>query len=408
MTQSNTGFAPIPEILAAIARGEMVVMVDDEDRENEGDFIMAAQFATAEKLAFIVRHSSGVVCAPLTGERCDDLRLPAMVDQNTESHRTAFTVSVDLIEGTSTGISAADRAATIAALADPTVAYTAFARPGHIFPLRARDGGVLKRAGHTEAAVDLARLAGCEPAGVICEIQNDDGTMARLDDLRTFCAEHGLLLSSIAMLIEYRRHHERLVEYIGSAPVPTEWGTFTCHAYRSTIDGIEHLAFTQGDIASDGPVLTRVHSECLTGDVFGSRRCDCGPQLDAAMKLIAREGRGVVVYLRGHEGRGIGIGHKIRAYSLQDEGLDTIDANLQLGLPVDSREYGIGAQILADLGATELRLMTNNPAKYGGLGGYGLSVVERVAIEIPATPENERYLRTKKERLGHLIEMDGK
>ena len=408
MSQSDNGFAPIPDILAAIARGEMVVIVDDEDRENEGDFIMAAQFATAEKLAFIVRHSSGVVCAPLTGERCDDLRLPAMVDQNTESHRTAFTVSVDLIDGTTTGISAADRAATIAALADPTIAYTAFARPGHIFPLRAREGGVLKRAGHTEAAVDLARLAGCEPAGVICEIQNDDGTMSRLDDLRKFCAEHNLLLSSIAMLIEYRRHHERLVEYIGAAPVPTEWGTFTCHAYRSTIDGIEHLAFTQGDIAASGAVLTRVHSECLTGDVFGSRRCDCGPQLDAAMKLIAAEGRGVVVYLRGHEGRGIGIGHKIRAYSLQDEGLDTIDANLQLGLPVDSREYGIGAQILADLGAQELRLMTNNPAKYGGLGGYGLSVVERVAIEIPPTPENEKYLRTKKERLGHLIEMDGK
>jgi len=408
MSQSDNGFAPIPDILAAIARGEIVVMVDDEDRENEGDFIMAAQFATAEKLAFIVRHSSGVVCAPLTGERCDDLRLPAMVDQNTESHRTAFTVSVDLIDGTTTGISAADRAATIAALADPTIAYTAFARPGHIFPLRAREGGVLKRAGHTEAAVDLARLAGCEPAGVICEIQNDDGTMSRLDDLRKFCAEHNLLLSSIAMLIEYRRHHERLVEYIGAAPVPTEWGTFTCHAYRSTIDGIEHLAFTQGDIAASGAVLTRVHSECLTGDVFGSRRCDCGPQLDAAMKLIAAEGRGVVVYLRGHEGRGIGIGHKIRAYSLQDEGLDTIDANLQLGLPVDSREYGIGAQILADLGAQELRLMTNNPAKYGGLGGYGLSVVERVAIEIPPTPENEKYLRTKKERLGHLIEMDGK
>ena len=408
MSQSDNGFAPIPDILAAIARGEMVVMVDDEDRENEGDFIMAAQFATAEKLAFIIRHSSGVVCAPLTGERCDDLRLPAMVDQNTESHRTAFTVSVDLIDGTTTGISAADRAATIAALADPTIAYTAFARPGHIFPLRAREGGVLKRAGHTEAAVDLARLAGCEPAGVICEIQNDDGTMSRLDDLRKFCAEHNLLLSSIAMLIEYRRHHERLVEYIGAAPVPTEWGTFTCHAYRSTIDGIEHLAFTQGDIAASGAVLTRVHSECLTGDVFGSRRCDCGPQLDAAMKLIAAEGRGVVVYLRGHEGRGIGIGHKIRAYSLQDEGLDTIDANLQLGLPVDSREYGIGAQILADLGAQELRLMTNNPAKYGGLGGYGLSVVERVAIEIPPTPENEKYLRTKKERLGHLIEMDGK
>ena len=400
------GFASIPEVLAAIARGEMVVIVDDEDRENEGDFIMAAEFATQEKLAFIVRHSTGVVCAPLTGERCDELRLPAMVDQNTESHRTAFTVSVDLMEGIATGISAADRAATLRALSDPKANYAAFARPGHIFPLRAREGGVLKRAGHTEAAVDLAKLAGCQPAGVICEIQNDDGTMARLDDLRVFCAENNLLLSSIALLIEHRRHHERLVEFISSAPVPTEWGIFTCHAYRNTVDGIEHLAFTQGDISAPGSVLTRVHSECLTGDVFGSRRCDCGPQLAAAMQKISEEGRGVVVYLRGHEGRGIGIGHKIRAYSLQDEGLDTVDANIELGLPVDSREYGIGAQILADLGASELRLMTNNPAKYGGLEGYGLAVVERVSIEIASTPENEKYLRTKKERMGHLIDMD--
>ncbi len=402
----DNGFASIPEVLAAIARGEMVVIVDDEDRENEGDFIMAAEFATQEKLAFIVRHSTGVVCAPLTGERCDDLRLPAMVDQNTESHRTAFTVSVDLMEGIATGISAADRAATLRALSDPSASYAAFARPGHIFPLRAREGGVLKRAGHTEAAVDLAKLAGCQPAGVICEIQNDDGTMARLDDLRAFCAQHNLLLSSIALLIEYRRHHERLVEFISSAPVPTEWGIFTCHAYRNTVDGIEHLAFTQGDISAPGSVLTRVHSECLTGDVFGSRRCDCGPQLAAAMQKISEEGRGVVVYLRGHEGRGIGIGHKIRAYSLQDEGFDTVDANTELGLPVDSREYGIGAQILADLGASELRLMTNNPAKYGGLEGYGLAVVERVSIEIASTPENEKYLRTKKERMGHLIDMD--
>jgi len=403
---SDNGFASIPEVLAAIARGEMVVIVDDEDRENEGDFIMAAEFATQEKLAFIVRHSTGVVCAPLTGERCDDLRLPAMVDQNTESHRTAFTVSVDLMEGIATGISAADRAATLRALSDTSANYAAFARPGHIFPLRAREGGVLKRAGHTEAAVDLAKLAGCQPAGVICEIQNDDGTMARLDDLRAFCAQHNLLLSSIALLIEYRRHHERLVEFISSAPVPTEWGIFTCHAYRNTVDGIEHLAFTQGDISAPGSVLTRVHSECLTGDVFGSRRCDCGPQLAAAMQKISEEGRGVVVYLRGHEGRGIGIGHKIRAYSLQDEGFDTVDANTELGLPVDSREYGIGAQILADLGASELRLMTNNPAKYGGLEGYGLAVVERVSIEIASTPENEKYLRTKKERMGHLIDMD--
>ena len=401
---SDNGFAPISEVIAAIGRGEMVVMVDDEDRENEGDLIMAAEFATPEKLAFIIRHTSGVVCAPLTDERCDDLRLPLMVEQNTESQRTAFTDTVDLIEGTTTGISAADRAATLRALADPKLSFKAFARPGHIFPLRARQGGVLKRAGHTEAAVDLARLAGCEPAGVICEIQNDDGTMMRLPDLRKFCAEHGLLLSSIAELILYRRHHERLVERMGEATVPTDFGSFECIAYRSTIDGVEHLAFVKGPI-DDAPLLVRVHSECLTGDVFASRRCDCGPQLAAAMHLVEQEGRGVIVYLRGHEGRGIGIGHKIRAYSLQDQGLDTVDANVELGLPVDSREYGIGAQILADLGVHQIRLMTNNPAKYGGLGGYGLSVVERVPLNTVPTPENEAYLRTKRERLGHLIDL---
>ena len=402
---SDSVLDPIEDVIAAIARGEMVVIVDDEDRENEGDFIMAAEFATPEKLAFIVRYSTGVVCCPLTDERCDDLRLPLMVEQNTESQRTAFTDTVDLIEGTSTGISAADRAATLRALADPALTYKAFARPGHIFPLRARPGGVLKRAGHTEAAVDLARLAGCQPAGVICEIQNDDGTMMRLPDLRKFCNEHGLLLSSIAQLIEYRRHHERLVERVGEAVVPTEFGSFTCVAYRSTIDGVEHLAFVKGEISSDKPVLVRVHSECLTGDVFGSRRCDCGPQLAAAMSIVDAEGSGVIVYLRGHEGRGIGIGHKIRAYSLQDQGLDTVDANVELGLPVDSREYGIGAQILADLGVRELRLMTKNPAKYGGLGGYGLTVVERVPLQTVPTPENEAYLRTKAERMGHLMNL---
>jgi 3,4-dihydroxy 2-butanone 4-phosphate synthase/GTP cyclohydrolase II len=402
---SDSTLAPIEDVIAAIARGEIVVMVDDEDRENEGDFIMAAEFASAEKLAFIVRYSTGVVCAPLTDERCDDLRLPLMVEQNTESQRTAFTDTVDLIEGTTTGISAADRAATLRGLSDPKLTFKSFARPGHIFPLRARNGGVLKRAGHTEAGVDLARLAGCEPAAVICEIQNDDGTMMRLPDLRKFCAEHNLLLSSIAQLIEYRRHNERLVEHMGEAAVPTEFGTFTCVAYKSTIDNIEHLAFVKGTITGKEPILVRVHSECLTGDVFGSRRCDCGPQLDTAMQMIDEAGAGVIVYLRGHEGRGIGIGHKIRAYSLQDEGFDTVDANTELGLPVDSREYGIGAQILADLGVRELKLMTNNPAKYGGLGGYGLTVVERVSLNTIPTPENEAYLRTKRERMGHHIDM---
>ena len=402
-TTGDPDLAPIEDIIAAISRGELVIMVDDEDRENEGDLVMAAQFATPEKVAFIVRHTSGLIVAPLTGERCDDLRLPLMVDNNTESHRTAFTISVDLLEGTTTGISASDRAATLRALADPKISHSAFARPGHIFPLRARDGGVLKRAGHTEASVDLARLAGCEPAGIICEIQNDDGTMSRLPELKKFAKQHSLLISSIARLIEYRRHHERLVERMGSANVPTEWGNFECVAYRSTIDGIEHLAFVLGDLTTPEPVLTRVHSECLTGDVFGSRRCDCGPQLATAMQAVQQQGRGVIVYLRGHEGRGIGIGHKIRAYSLQDEGLDTVDANLELGLPVDSREYGIGAQILADLGARELRLMTNNPAKYGGIAGYGLSVVERVSIITASTPENSSYLATKRDRLGHFF-----
>ncbi|MEY3493477.1 MAG: hypothetical protein RL413_895 [Actinomycetota bacterium] len=398
-------FAPIEDVIAAIGRGEMIVMVDDEDRENEGDLIMAAQYATPEKINFIVRHTSGVVVAPLSGDRCDDLRLPLMVEHNTESHRTAFTVSVDLIEGTTTGISASDRAATLRALADPNAGFAAFARPGHIFPLRAREGGVLKRAGHTEAAVDLARMAGLEPAGVICEITNEDGTMSRLPQLVEFAKEHGLLLSSIAELIKYRRRHEKLVTRIGQAQVPTEWGAFTCTAYRSQIDDIEHLSFSIGDVDDGEPVLVRVHSECLTGDVFGSRRCDCGPQLDSAMRLIGETGRGVVVYLRGHEGRGIGIGHKIRAYSLQDKGLDTVDANTELGLPIDSREYGIGAQIIADLGVTKLRLMTNNPSKYGGLAGYGLEVVDRVALDTHATPENIKYLETKRDRMGHLLDL---
>ena len=398
-------FAVIDDVIAAIGRGEMIVMVDDEDRENEGDLIMAAQFATPEKIAFIVRHSSGVVVAPLSGERCDELRLPLMVEHNTESHRTAFTVSVDMIEGTTTGISASDRSATLCALADPSATFASFARPGHIFPLRAREGGVLKRAGHTEAAVDLARMAGLQPAGIICEITNEDGSMSRLPQLIEFCKEHNLLLSSIAELIKYRRHNEKLVTRMGQAQVPTDWGNFTCTAFRSDIDDTEHLAFSMGDIQDANPILVRVHSECLTGDVFASRRCDCGPQLQSAMALIASEGRGIVVYLRGHEGRGIGLAHKIRAYSLQDGGLDTVDANTELGLPVDSREYGVGAQILADLGAHKLRLITNNPAKYGGIEGYGLEVVERVALNPIPTQENLKYLQTKRDRMGHLIDL---
>jgi len=398
-------FAPIEDVIAAIARGEMIVMVDDEDRENEGDLIMAAQFATPEKIAFIVRYSSGVVVAPISGDRCDDLRLPLMVEHNTESHRTAFTISVDLIEGTTTGISAAYRAATLRALANPRESFASFARPGHIFPLRAREGGVLKRAGHTEAAVDLARMAGLEPAGIICEIINDDGSMSRLPELIEFSRKHNLLLSSIAELIKYRRHHEKLVTRMGQAQVPTDWGNFTCTAFKSDVDGTEHLAFSLGTVDDGQPVLVRVHSECLTGDVFSSRRCDCGPQLHSAMSLIAEEGRGIVVYLRGHEGRGIGIGHKIRAYSLQDGGLDTVDANTELGLPVDSREYGIGAQILADMGANQLRLITNNPAKYGGIEGYGLEIIERVAINPVATEENIKYLQTKRDRMGHLFSL---
>lgn len=398
-------FAPIEDVIAAIARGEMIVMVDDEDRENEGDLIMAAQFATPENIAFIVRYSSGVVVAPISGDRCDDLRLPLMVEHNTESHRTAFTISVDLIEGTTTGISAADRAATLRALANPKETFASFARPGHIFPLRAREGGVLKRAGHTEAAVDLARMAGLEPAGIICEIINEDGSMSRLPELIEFSRQHNLLLSSIAELIKYRRQHEKLVTRMGQAQVPTDWGNFSCTAFKSDVDGTEHLAFSLGTVDDGQPVLVRVHSECLTGDVFSSRRCDCGPQLHSAMSLIAEEGRGIVVYLRGHEGRGIGIGHKIRAYSLQDGGLDTVDANTELGLPVDSREYGIGAQILADLGANKLRLMTNNPAKYGGIEGYGLEIIERVAINPVATEENIKYLQTKRDRMGHLFSL---
>jgi len=398
-------FAPIEDAIDAISRGEIVVVVDDEDRENEGDLIMAAEFATPEKIAFFLAHTSGLICVPMTGERLDDLDLPLMVSTNTESQRTAFTVTVDYRHGTTTGISAVDRAATIQALIDPGTKPSDLARPGHILPLRYRTGGVLKRAGHTEASVDLARAAGLFPAGVLCEVLSEDKTdMARLPELERFAAEHDLLLISIADLIRYRRQKDKLVKRVGEARLPTQYGEFTCYAYESVIDGETHLAFVHGAVQGADNVLVRVHSECLTGDVFGSLRCDCGPQLSAAMEKIAAEGLGVVVYLRGHEGRGIGIGHKLRAYNLQEQGRDTVDANLELGLPVDSREYGIGSQILVDLGITTMRVLTNNPAKYGGLEGFGLEIVERVPLESKPTAENIAYLRTKRDRMGHLLE----
>lgn len=404
MAEHKNPFDTVEEAVEAIARGEIVVVVDDEDRENEGDLIMAAEHATAEKIAFFVRHTSGLICVPMTGDRLDELDIPLMVSHNTEAQRTAFTYSVDFRHGTSTGISAADRAATIQALIDPACRPADLARPGHIFPLRYADGGVLKRAGHTEAAVDLARMAGLYPAGVLCEIVNEDGTMARVPDLLEFREQHGLKMISIAELIRHRRQNEKLVKRVAEARIPTEWGDFTCYGYESLLDGEQHVAMVRGAVQGEDNVLVRVHSECLTGDIFGSLRCDCGVQLDAAMARIAEEELGVLVYLRGHEGRGIGIGHKLRAYSLQEAGHDTVDANVELGLPIDNREYGIGSQILVDLGITTMRLMTNNPAKYGGLEGFGLEVVERVPLESVPNPENINYLRTKRERMGHLLE----
>jgi 3,4-dihydroxy 2-butanone 4-phosphate synthase / GTP cyclohydrolase II len=400
-------FAPVEDAIAAIARGEFVAVVDDADRENEGDLIIAADKITPEAIAFMVRHTSGVICMPVVGTRLDDLRIPLMVADNTESQRTAFTVSVDAKNNTTTGISAADRAATIQALIDPTSGPDDFNRPGHIFPLRYREGGVLKRAGHTEAAVDLARLAGLYPAGVLSEIVRDDGSgdMARLPDLEAFTEAHGLVMLSIADLVRYRRQREKLVRRVSEARIPTDFGDFTAYAYQSVLDGTEHLAVVLGDVAGQPDVLVRVHSECLTGDVFDSLRCDCGTQLKLAQARIAEEGRGVIVYLRGHEGRGIGIGHKLRAYQLQEQGRDTVEANIELGFPADSREYGIGAQILVDLGITTMRLMTNNPAKYGGLGGFNLEIVERVPLVTEPNHENRQYLQAKAEKLGHLLDL---
>lgn len=399
-------FSHIEAAIAAVARGEIVVVVDDEDRENEGDLIMAAEKVTAEAMGFMVRHTSGVICMPMLGERLDALQIPLMVIDNTEAQRTAFTVSVDAADGVSTGISAADRAQTVRTLVNPLARPNDVVRPGHIFPLRYREGGVLKRAGHTEAGVDLARLAGLEPAGVLAEVVNDDGTMARMPQLEKFAAEHSLHLITIADLIRYRRHSEKLVRRVSEARIPTKHGDFTAYVFESLLDGTEHVAFVKGDISKAESTLVRVHSECLTGDIFGSMRCDCGVQLDNALERIAAEGAGVLVYLRGHEGRGIGLGHKLRAYTLQDQGRDTVEANVELGLPIDSREYGIGSQILVDLGVTKMRVMTNNPSKYGGLEGYGLEIVERVPLEVAPTSENIAYLRAKQEKMGHILDLD--
>ncbi len=396
-------FAPVDEAIEDVRSGRMVIVVDDAERENEGDLIIAAEKVTPEAVAFMVRHTSGVVCMPVVGERLDELQVPMMVADSTDSQRTAFTVSVDVLAGTTTGISAADRAATIRAMIDPSTTPPDLVRPGHIFPLRYREGGVLKRAGHTEAAVDLARLAGLYPAGVLCEIVNDDGTMARLPDLVRFAGQHDLKIISIAGLIEYRRRQERLVKKVAEARIPTTSGTFRAYAYESTVDGRIHVAMVMGDIGDGREVLVRVHSECLTGDVFHSLRCDCGTQLEDALAKIAAEGRGVVLYIRGHEGRAIGITHKLLAYRLQEDGRDTVEANVELGFPPDPREYGIGAQVLYDLGVRTMRLLTNNPAKRAGLEGHGLSIIERVPLETTPTSHNVDYLKAKREKLGHLL-----
>jgi 3,4-dihydroxy 2-butanone 4-phosphate synthase/GTP cyclohydrolase II len=396
--------ATIEDALHDYAAGRMVIVVDDEDRENEGDLLCAAELVKPEHIAFMAREGRGLICLALQGQRLDELQIPMMVGANTSRHGTNFTVSIEAAHGVTTGISAPDRAHTIKTVLDPASTPADIARPGHVFPLRAAEGGVLQRAGHTEAAVDLARLGGLYPAGVLCEIMNDDGTMARLPQLEVFAERHGLHIISIEQLIAYRRARETLVRRVGQAVMPTQFGTFTAISYESSYDPVESVAFVMGDVDDGEPVLVRVHSECLTGDVFGSLRCDCGPQLHRALELIAVEGRGVLLYLR-QEGRGIGLHNKLRAYALQEQGLDTVEANVQLGFPADLRDYGIGAQILADLGVGRMRLLTNNPKKVLGLQGYGLEIVEQIPLRVPPTPFNRHYLETKRDKMGHTLEV---
>ena len=401
-------FAPVEDLIAEIERGGMVIVVDDEDRENEGDLIVAAEKLSEAQMAFMIRHTSGIICLAVEPDLLSRLELPQMVADNTDRRRTAFTQSVDAKLGTTTGISARDRLETVAAILDPETKPPDLARPGHIFPLRYREGGVLKRAGHTEAAVDLARAAGLFPAGVLAEVMNDDGTVARLAELEVFAKEHSLPIGSIADVIAYRRIREdRVFERVAEAAIPTRYGSFKAVGYRSLVDDREHVAFVAGDLGDGENTLVRVHSECLTGDVFGSLRCDCGPQLDMALAKVADEGRGVVLYIRGHEGRGIGLFQKLRAYTLQDSGRDTVQANQDLGVPVDARDYGIGAQILFDLGVRSMRLLTNNPTKRAGIEGYGLRIVDRVPLVTPTTEHNRRYLETKAAKLGHLLGGEG-
>ncbi|MDE3068584.1 MAG: bifunctional 3,4-dihydroxy-2-butanone-4-phosphate synthase/GTP cyclohydrolase II [Verrucomicrobiota bacterium] len=395
-------FDRIESVLADIRRGKMVIVVDDADRENEGDLILAAQHVTPAAVNFMAKHGRGLICAPTTSQRLQQLGVERMVRQNRESFRTDFQVSVDAAQGVTTGISAADRAETIRILAGPAAVPEDLVQPGHVFPLRARPGGVLQRAGHTEAAVDLATLAGCRPIGVLCEILNDDGTMARLPQLLEFAKKHKLKICAIADLIEFRRTREKLVEKMEVVKLPTDYGDFDLHLYRSKVDGQHHVALVHGEVAGRKHVLVRVHSECLTGDVFGSRRCDCGSQLHQAMRQVAEAGRGVIVYMR-QEGRGIGLAPKIKAYKLQERGYDTVEANQKLGYGMDLREYGLGAQILVDLGLKTIRLLTNNPKKIVGLEGYGLKITEQVPIRIKSNPHNARYLKAKREKMGHLL-----